>query len=148
VFEQGGPSRKVRVVDLSSSPDEENSFADTSHDFEFAQRLYSELNRVLLEPPDDGKVIIVSNSDEEKEEAHEEKSAGTEGAATSAAINLISTTSIGDTGTPAQKSLTPAASPADADDDPEVVPNDSSDSLVVGPKMEEGSGGGDEADAP
>jgi hypothetical protein len=66
VFEQGGPSGKVRVIDLSSSSDEENSFADTSHDFEFAQRLYSELNRVLLGPPDDGKVIIVSDSDEEK----------------------------------------------------------------------------------
>jgi hypothetical protein len=44
--------------------------------------------------------------------------------------------------------LTPAASLVDADDDPEVVPNDSSDSLALGPKMEEGSGGGDEADTP
>jgi hypothetical protein len=45
VFEQGDPSRKAPVIDLSSSSDEEDFFTDISHDFEFAQRLYGELNR-------------------------------------------------------------------------------------------------------
>jgi hypothetical protein len=76
VFEQGGPFGKAPVIDLSSSSDEEDSFADTSRDFEFAQWLYGELNQDLVGPPDDGNVIILSNSDKEKEEAREEKSVG------------------------------------------------------------------------
>jgi hypothetical protein len=48
VFEQGGPSEKAPVVDLSSSSDEGEIIPDTSHDFEFTQRLYGELNRALL----------------------------------------------------------------------------------------------------
>jgi hypothetical protein len=83
VFEQGGPFGKAPVIDLSSSSDEEDSFADTSRDFEFAQWLYGELNQDLVGPPDDGNVIILSNSDKEKEEAREEKSVSAEDAAIS-----------------------------------------------------------------
>jgi hypothetical protein len=46
------------------------------------------------------------------------------------------------------KTSTPAASSVDVDEDPGAVPNDSSDGLAPGPKMEEGNGGGDEASAP
>jgi hypothetical protein len=76
-----------------------------------------------------------------------QKSVGAEDVATSAAVNLVSTASTDDIGTPAEKFLTPAASPADADNDPEVEPNDSSDGLAPGLKVEEGNDGGDEADA-
>jgi hypothetical protein len=96
----------------------------------------------------DGKVIILSNSDEENEEAHEEKSTDVEDVATSAAVNSVSTTSADDIGTLAEKSSNAAASPADADNDPKVEPNDSSDGLALGLKVEKGNGGGDEADAP
>jgi hypothetical protein len=136
------------MIDLSSSLDEEDSFANTSRDFKFAQWLYGELNRDLLGSPGDDKVIILSDSDEEKEEAREEKSVDTEDAAASATINPVSTASIDDTNTPAEKSSTLAASPIDADNNLGVVPNDSSDGLSPGPKMEEGSGGRDEVDAP
>jgi hypothetical protein len=44
--------------------------------------------------------------------------------------------------------LTPAASPANADEDPGAVPNDSSDDLAPGLKMEKDSDGRDKADAP
>jgi hypothetical protein len=54
------------VIDLSSSSDEEESFADTFHDFEFAQRLYGKLNCDFLGPPGDDKIIILSDSDEKK----------------------------------------------------------------------------------
>jgi hypothetical protein len=64
------------VVDLSSPSDEEEPIHDTSHDFEFAQHLFGELNRDLLGPPGDDKVIIHSDSDKEKEETLEEKSGG------------------------------------------------------------------------
>jgi hypothetical protein len=64
VFEQGVPLGKALVVELSSSSDEEDPISDTSRDFEFTQRLYSELSRALLGPPGDGKVIIISDSDE------------------------------------------------------------------------------------
>jgi hypothetical protein len=66
MFEQGGPSGKALVVDMSASSDEEDLIPNTSHDFEFAQRLYDELNRDLLGLPDDGKIIILSDSDEKK----------------------------------------------------------------------------------
>jgi hypothetical protein len=101
-----------------------------------------------LEPPSDGKVIILSDSDEEEEEACEENSADAKDAATVATINLISTTSTDDIGTMAEKSSTPAASPVDADNDSGVGPNDSSDGLTPGPKLQEDTGGEDEADAP
>jgi hypothetical protein len=87
----GGPSGKAQVINLSSSSDEENLIAITSHDFEFTQRLFSELNCVVLGPPGDGKIIILSDSDEE--DVHEEKITGTEDAAASAAVNPTSTAS-------------------------------------------------------
>jgi hypothetical protein len=62
------------MVDLSSSSDEEDLIPDTSHDFEFTQCLYDELNHALLGPPGDDKIIILSDFDEGKEEVHEEKS--------------------------------------------------------------------------
>jgi hypothetical protein len=136
------------VIYLSSSSDEEDSFTDTSREFEFTQRLYGELNHDLLGPPGDGKIIILNDSDKEKEEACKEKFASAKDAVASTAVNPISTASSGDVGTLAEKSLTPAASPIDADEDLGVVPNDSSDGLAPGPKMGKGSGGGDEASAP
>jgi hypothetical protein len=90
VFEQGG-SKKTLVIDLSSSSDEDDLIATTSHDFEFAQRLYGELNRAVLRPPDDGKIIVLSDSN--KEDVREEKTTSTEDVATSIAVNLASTTS-------------------------------------------------------
>jgi hypothetical protein len=51
VLEQGGPSGMAPVVDLSSPSDEEEPIHDTARDFKFAQRLFSELNRDLLESP-------------------------------------------------------------------------------------------------
>jgi hypothetical protein len=110
------------VVDLSSPSDEEEPIHDTARDFKFAQRLFGEINRDLLGPPGDGKVIILNVSDEEKEEAHEEKSVSAKDAATSAAVKPVSTAD--DIDTLAEKSSTPAASPADADNDPGVEPNE------------------------
>jgi hypothetical protein len=89
VFEQGGPSRKAPVIDLSSSSDEEDLIAATSHDFEFTQRLFGELNCAVLGPPGDGKIIILIDSDEE--EVCEEKTTDTEYAAASATVNPAST---------------------------------------------------------
>jgi hypothetical protein len=65
VFEQGGFSGKAPVVDLSFSVDEEGLVPNTSCDEEFAQKLFGDLNRDVLEPPDDSNIIILSNSDEE-----------------------------------------------------------------------------------
>jgi hypothetical protein len=115
VFGQGGPFEKAPVTDPSSSSDKEDFIADTSRDFEFAQRLYDELNHGFLGPLDDGKIIILSDSDEEKEEVCEEKSSGLEDVAASAVVNLISAASVDAF---AEKSSTPAASPADVDEDP------------------------------
>jgi hypothetical protein len=75
---------------LSSSSDEEDLIPDTSRDFEFTQRLYSELNRDLLGLSDDGKIIILSDSDEKKEEVREEKYTDTVNVAASAALNTAS----------------------------------------------------------
>jgi hypothetical protein len=66
----GGPSGKASVIDLSSSSDEEDLIAATSHDFELAQWLFGELNRAVLGPPGDGKIIVLCDSNEE--EVHEE----------------------------------------------------------------------------
>jgi hypothetical protein len=148
VLEQGDPSGTAPVVDLSSPQGEENPTHDIACDFEFAQRLFGELNFSLLGLPDDGKVIILSDYNKEEEEAHEEKSVGAEDATASAAINPVSTTSTDDIDTSVEKSSTPAVSPTDADNNPEVEPNDSSDGLTLGPKVEEGTGGGDEAITP
>jgi hypothetical protein len=54
------------VIDLSSSSDEEDHIVATSHDFEFTQGLFGELNHVVLGSPDNGKIIILSDSDEEE----------------------------------------------------------------------------------
>jgi hypothetical protein len=148
VLEQGGSSGTAPVVDLSSPQDEGDPIHDTARDFEFAQHLFGELNRYLLGPLGDDKAIILSDFDEEEEEGYEEKFASAEDAATSAAVNPVSTASTDDIDTPAKKSLTPAASPANANNDPGVEPNDSSDGLAPGPNVEEGTGGRDEADAP
>jgi hypothetical protein len=48
VFEQGGPSEKVPMVDLSS--DEEDAFPDISWDEDFARRLFGDLNHGLHHP--------------------------------------------------------------------------------------------------
>jgi hypothetical protein len=148
ILEQSSPSEMALVVDLSSPPDEEEPIHDTTRDFEFAKRLFSEFNRGLLGLPGDGKIIILSDFDEEKEEVHEEKSVSVEDAVTSAVVNPVSTTFTDDIDTLTEKSSTPAASPADADNDPGVEPNDSSDGLTPGLKVEEGNGGGDEAGTP
>jgi hypothetical protein len=79
------------VIDLSSSSDEEDLIAATSHDFEFAQRLFSELNSTVLGPHNDSKIIILSDSDEE--EVCEEKTTVIEDAAASIAVNPASTAS-------------------------------------------------------
>jgi hypothetical protein len=119
------------VIDLSSSSDEEDFLADVTREFEFAQKVFGELNRDVLGPFGDGKVIILNDSEEE-EEVREEATANTD-AAPSASVGWPST---------------PDASPADVDEDLEAVPNDSSDGLALGPKMGKGSDGGDEAGAP
>jgi hypothetical protein len=107
------------MIDLSLSSDEENFIADTSHDVEFARKLFGDLNRDILRPPGDGKVIILDDSDEEKETI-DEKTAGTELVATSAAVNPAPTAS------------------AVADDAPEGAKNDNSDDQ--GPDQEASGG--------
>jgi hypothetical protein len=67
--EQGGPSEPVPIVDLASSSGEEDSFADASRDEELARKLFGDLNRDILRPPDYGKIIVLSDSDDE-DEAH------------------------------------------------------------------------------
>jgi hypothetical protein len=112
---------------MSSSSDEEDLIPDTSHDFEFAQRLYGELNRAFLVPSGDGKIIIISDSDEKKEEVHEEKSTGTREATASGAVNPTSTTS------------------ADA---PTGTKNDNSDGQRPDQEAGDEDGGRDDADTP
>jgi hypothetical protein len=147
VFEQGGSSGKAPVIDLSSSSGEEDFFTDTSRDFEFAQWLYGELNRGFLGPPDGGKIIILSDFDEEKEEVRE-KSTGAECTTASAAFNPASTASADDADTPAEKSSTPAASLADADEDHGATANDSSDGLALGQDAGKSSASKDEVGTP
>jgi hypothetical protein len=74
VFEQGGPSERISVVDLSS--DEEDLLPDTLWDEDFARRLFGDLNRGLLGLPGDGRVIIISDSNEEKEAREEDATDG------------------------------------------------------------------------
>jgi hypothetical protein len=81
VFEQGGPSEKVPVVDLSSSSHEEGLIPGTSRDEEFAKRLFNDLNHDIL-----------GNSDEE-EEVHEEKIADAEAAPSATMWSPASTAS-------------------------------------------------------
>jgi hypothetical protein len=70
VFEQGGPSERISVVDLSS--DEEDLFPNTSRDEEFPRKLFGNLNRGLLGSPGDGNIIILSDSNEEEEVREED----------------------------------------------------------------------------
>jgi hypothetical protein len=113
VFEQGGPSEKVPVMDLSASSDEEDFIPDISPDEEFARRLFDDLNRDVLGPPDDGNIIILSDSDEE-EEVHEDDAADTDAASSSAGRSPAPTTSV-----------------VDADEDPEGMQDDNSDRLSL-----------------
>jgi hypothetical protein len=76
------------MIDLSSSSNEEDLIADTSHDFEFAQRLYDELNCAILGPPGDSKII----SDFDEEEVREKKTTGTEDTTAFVVVNPASTT--------------------------------------------------------
>jgi hypothetical protein len=107
--EQGGPSEPAPIVDLASSSGEEDSFADTSRDEELARKLFGELNRDILGPPDDGKIIVLSDSDDE-DEAHED-------AAVNAEVVPPSTANSADT---------PTSAP-DADETPNGVQDDNAD---------------------
>jgi hypothetical protein len=114
MFEQGGSSRNIPVIELSSSSDEEGFFVDTTWDAEFAKQLFGDLNHDLLGSPDNGKMMIISDSDEE-EEAHEETTANAE--AVPSAV---------------EKSLTLAFSTTDANEDPNKMQDDNSDDHAPG----------------
>jgi hypothetical protein len=107
--EQGGPFEPVPMVDLTSSSGEEDFFADTSRDEELARKLFGDLNRDILRPPDDGKIIILSDSDDE-DEVHEDVAVNVE-AAPPFAVN---------------SPVTPAST-ADADETPDGVQDNNSD---------------------
>jgi hypothetical protein len=96
-------------VDLTSSSGEEDFFADTSRDEGLARKLFDDLNRDTLGPPDDGKIIVLSDSDDE-DEAHEDAAANAE-AAPPSTVNSADT---------------PTSAP-DADETPDGVQDDSSD---------------------
>jgi dihydrofolate reductase len=53
------------VIEIYSSSDEEDFFADVTQDVEFAKWLFGDLNYDLLRPLSNGKVIVISDSDEE-----------------------------------------------------------------------------------
>jgi hypothetical protein len=65
VFEQGSASGVTPVSGPSSL------VVDTSHDEEFARKLFGDLNHDILESPGDGKIIIIDDSDDD-DEAQEE----------------------------------------------------------------------------
>jgi hypothetical protein len=65
VFEQGGASG-VTLVSIPSS-----LVVDTSHDEEFARKLFGDLNHDTLGPPGNSKIIIIDDSDDD-DEAQEE----------------------------------------------------------------------------
>jgi hypothetical protein len=98
------------MVDLASSLGEEDFFADTSWDEELARKLFGDLNRDILEPPDDGKIIVLSDSNDE-DEAHEDATVNAEATPPSAVNSAV----------------TPAST-SDADETPNGVQDDSSDS--------------------
>jgi hypothetical protein len=130
VFEQGGPSGNIRVIELSSSSGEVGFFVDISRDAEFTKRLFGNLNRDLLRPPGDSKVIVLNDFDEE-EEVREESAAN---------VEAVSSTIV--------KSSTPAPSAADADEDPRKMQDDNSDDLVPGQDTGKSSGSGGKAISP
>jgi hypothetical protein len=82
-------------VDLALSSGEEDSVTDTSRDEEFARKLFGDLNRDILGPPDDGKIIIISDFDDE-DETHEDAAVNAEAAPPSAANSEDSPTSASD----------------------------------------------------
>jgi hypothetical protein len=125
VFEQGGPSEKVPVVDLSSSSDEEGIIPNILRDEESAKKLFDDLNRDVLGPPGDSEIIILSDFDEEEEDVHEEKTTSTKTVATFVVVNPTSTAS------------------TDADDAPAGVKNDNSDDRTPDQEADDGNGGGD-----
>jgi hypothetical protein len=112
MFEQSGPSRNIPVIELSSSSDEEGFFADIARDADFTKRLFGDLYRDLLGLPGDGKVIVISDSDEEKEVREE----------TYADAEVAPPTVV--------KSLTPASSAADSDEDLGKMQDGNSDDLA------------------
>jgi hypothetical protein len=61
VFEQGNASVKVPMLDPSLF------ITDTSHDEVIARKLFDDLNRNILGPPNDGKVIILDDYDDDGE---------------------------------------------------------------------------------
>jgi hypothetical protein len=97
------------MVDLSSPSGEEDFFTDTSRDEELARKLFGDLNRDILRPPDDGKIIVLSDSDDE-DEAHEDATVNAEAAPPSAVNSPVTPTSA-----------------SDADETPDGVQDDSSD---------------------
>jgi hypothetical protein len=97
------------MVDLASPSGEEDFFADTSRDEEIARKLFGNLNRDILGPPDDGKIIVLGDSDDE-DEAHEDTAVNTEATPPSAVNSPV----------------TPASG-SDADETPDGVQDDSSD---------------------
>jgi hypothetical protein len=96
-------------VDLALSSGEEDSVADTSRDEELARKLFGDLNRDILGPPDDGKIIVLSDSDDE-DETHEDAVVNAEAAPPFAANSVDSPTSA-----------------PDADETPDGVPDDNVD---------------------
>jgi hypothetical protein len=118
------------VIDLSSSSDVEDTIVDTSHDEDFAKRLFGDLIHDVLGLPGDGKIIILSDSNEE-EEVREEKATSAEAIATSVAINPASITST-----------------ADADKAPKGVQGDCSDKCSPDRDAGDGTTRGDEVELP
>jgi hypothetical protein len=70
VFEQCSASGTTPVSGPSSL------VVDTSRDEELARKLFNDLNRDILGPPDDGKIIIIDDSDDD--ETQEEGTIGIE----------------------------------------------------------------------
>jgi hypothetical protein len=71
VFEQSSASGATPV----SSPS--LLVVDTSRNEQFARKLFGDLNRDILKPPDDGKIIMIDKSDDD-DEAQEEGMVGAE----------------------------------------------------------------------
>jgi hypothetical protein len=61
MFEQGSASGATPVSGPSPL------VVDTSRDEEFTRKLFDELNRDILGPPNDGKIIIIDDSDDNDE---------------------------------------------------------------------------------
>jgi hypothetical protein len=80
VFEQGNASDKTLIIDPSSF------IVDTSRDEELDKKLFGDLNRDILEPPDDGKIIILDDSDDD-DKAQEEKTVDIESTAAPASAD-------------------------------------------------------------